>query len=290
MSIFPAGILIVIIVSFLCCCMGFKRFVWFMSVGYGLSSAGIGATLFIMSLVRGDWSIIYLIQCLVFVVYGFRLGGFLLIREMKNEAYRKKLAEVGGEAKVPIFVAAFMWVYCGLVYVMQSASPVYRLLNASGAASNPNVWAYVGTVISIIGVCIEALADKQKSDSKKLHPDMPAMDGLYKMCRCPNYFGEMLFWTGGIITGIGALQGAGQIIIALIGYCEIIFVMMSGAKRVEGRHIKNYGDKEEYQKYADSVPLIIPLIPLYHMTSPEKMAEEAKKKEEKAAAKAAKKG
>ena len=66
---------------------------------------------------------------------------------------------------------------------------------------------------------------------------------------------------------------------AAIGYLEILAVMLSAAKRVEGRHIKNYGSKPAYQRYADSTPLLFPLIPLYHMTSPEKLArEEAAKK------------
>ena len=278
--VFPNGIWLIVAVSFLLCVEGFYRFVWFMSVGYGISVAGIGAVLLVMALTRGGANIFYLLQCVLFVIYGIRLGGFLLIRELKNEKYRAKAAEAGSDMKVPVFVAAFMWIFCGSIYVCQSAGPVYRLLN--GLAGNLNIFAYIGIIISALGVYIEALADKQKGEAKAINPNMPAMHGLYKLCRCPNYLGEMLFWTGAIISGIGALQGA-QWIVALIGYGEIMFVMISGAKRVEGRHIKHYGDKKEYQDYANSVPLLFPFTTMYHMTSPEKLAaEEAKKAAKKA--------
>ena len=264
------------VVALVCCSIGFKRFVWFMSVGYGLASAGIGLTMLIVSLTKG-FNFLFIVQCILFMVYGIRLGGFLLVRELKNESYRKKMAEVGGDVKVPFFVAIIMWLMMGAMYVCQSAGPIYRLLNGAGN----NIFLTIGIIVSLIGIIIEALADKQKGEAKKNNPNMPAMDGLYKMCRCPNYFGEILFWTGSIISGIGAVQGK-QWILVVIGYVLIVIVMMSGAKRVETRHIKHYGDKKEYNDYADKTPLIIPLVPLYHLTSKEKIAsEEAKKKSNK---------
>lgn len=279
--VFPPQIWVIYLVSLACCCIGFFRFVWFMSVGYGLSSAGIGAALLVLSVTNGRFHPVFAAQCILFIVYGFRLGGFLLFRELKNEAYRKKMREVGGDAKVPVFVAAVMWLVCGALYVLQSAGPVYRLLN--GAENN--MFLYLGVAVSAVGIVLEAAADRQKSEAKQKDPDMPAMHGLYKLCRCPNYFGEILFWTGAFLSAFGAVSGA-QWILAALGYAEIVCVMLSGAKRVETRHIKHYGEKPAYNAYADSTPLLIPFVPFYHITSPQKIArEEAAKK-----AKAEKKG
>lgn len=271
---FPNGYLILLAVSLALCCIGFYRFVWFMSVGYGFSVAGLGISLFVMSLVRGQFSIPFVILCALMVIYGLRLGLFLFIREMKNVKYREKMKEVGGDAKVPVFVGVFMWIFCGAIYVFQSSGAVYRLLNNADV----NAALIIGSIISAAGIVIEALADRQKSDAKEMNPNMPAMHGLYKMCRCPNYFGEITFWTGIFITGIGAIRGS-QWIPAVIGYIEIVFVMLSGAKRVETRHIKHYGKIAEYNEYADKTPLLFPLIPIYHVTNEEKIAaEEAAKK------------
>ncbi len=282
----PDFVWILLIVSAVLCCMGFYKFVWFMSVGYGLSTAGIGATLAILSIVRGEASVLSLIQCGIMVIYGFRLGGFLLIRELKNEAYRKKLAEAGGEAKMPIFVMAFMWIFCAVLYLLQSSAAIYRLGNE--ATNGNDVCFIIGIVISALGVLLEALSDKQKSAQKKTNPNMPAMEGLFKMCRCPNYFGEILFWTGMFVSGIQIYQGT-QWILAILGYILIVGIMLSGAKRLETRHIKHYGGKPEYEAYANKTPLIFPLIPLYHMVTPESIAKDEAKKAAKAAEKAAKK-
>ena len=46
-------------------------------------------------------------------------------------------------------------------------------------------------------------------------------------------------------------------------FLYIIFVMFSGARRLEIRQNKNYGKDPEYQKYVKSVPILVPFIPLY---------------------------
>ncbi len=277
--VFPNLWWIPVLVSILLCCMGFYRFVWFMTVGYGLSSAGIGLTMLVMALTGGKLGWLYALQCVLFIVYGIRLGGFLLLREMKNARYREKMRQVGGDVEAPVFVAFFMWIACGLLYVLQSSGLIYRYFNGDSASAG--IWAYIGVVISVVGVALEAMADHQKGEQKKTNPDMPAMDGLYKMCRCPNYLGEILFWTGAFISGFGSLQG-GQWIVAVLGYILILIVMLSAARRVEGRHIRNYGSKPAYQEYANSTPILFPLVPLYHLTCEEKLAKEAAAKKAKA--------
>ncbi len=284
--VFPAYIWIVLAASLVFCCMGFYNFVWFMSVGYGMSSAAIGLTMIIIALSKGQIGAAYIIQGVLLIIYGIRLGGFLLIRNLKDERYKSKLKELGGDAKVPVFVAVFMWLYCAALYICEAAPFVYRPVN--DAVTSPNAAMYIGLVISLVGMVMEAVADKQKSAAKAKNPNMPAMDGLFKMCRCPNYFGEILFWTGIFVTGFGMLQGW-QWLVAILGYVQIVYIMFAGAKRLEKRHIKNYGDKPEYNAYADSTPVLVPLIPYYHTTTPEKMAREEAMKLAKKAAKSIKK-
>ena len=72
----------------------------------------------------------------------------------------------------------------------------------------------------------------------------------------------MIFWTGVLICGIGGAAGWQWLVIA-IGYIGIIFVMFSGARRLEIRQDKNYGNDPEYQKYVKTVPILLPFIPLY---------------------------
>jgi steroid 5-alpha reductase family enzyme len=115
----------------------------------------------------------------------------------------------------------------------------------------------------IIGLIIESLADLQKNKAKKVNPNRFVDTGLYKLVRCPNYLGEMLFWTGVFISGLASLNGIGQLIVCLIGYLGIIYVMFSGARRLEIRQNKNYGKDPEYKNYVKTVPILLPFITLY---------------------------
>lgn len=115
----------------------------------------------------------------------------------------------------------------------------------------------------LFGIVFESVADWQKSKAKKINPKRFCDTGLFKIVRCPNYLGEMIFWTGVMVSGISTLHCIGQWCVALIGYVGIIYVMFSGARRLEIRQNKNYGTDPEYQKYVKSTPILLPFVPLY---------------------------
>ena len=73
----------------------------------------------------------------------------------------------------------------------------------------------------------------------------------------------MTFWTGVMLSGIGSNSGFWQWLAAIAGYAGIIFVMFSGARRLEIRQNKTYGEDPEYQAYVRSTPILIPFVPLY---------------------------
>jgi len=248
--------------SLLVCLCGFKKYVYFMSIGYGFSVAIIGAAMAVMSLIGiyPSANLAHYIQFALFIIYGFRLSGFLLIREIKNAAYRKTLVEATG-SEVPVFVKFFMWITMGVLYTAQTSGVAFRLFN--GEASSVCQW--IGIAISAFGIILEAIADQQKSQQKAKRPDMVATEQLYKIVRCPNYFGEILFWTGVTVSALDILQGAGQWITVIIAYILIVFIMFNGAQRLEKRQMARYGNNAEYKAYADKTPIIIPFLPVYHL-------------------------
>jgi steroid 5-alpha reductase family enzyme len=81
--------------------------------------------------------------------------------------------------------------------------------------------------------------------------------------RCPNYFGEILVWTGVFVSSLPCLSGWFQIVFALIGYLGILYVMFGSTRRLELRQNKNYGSDPAYQEYVRKTPVLIPLIPLH---------------------------
>ena len=238
--------------------IGFKNYVWFISLGYGFSIAGEGILMLI--LYGQGLSLGTILCCVLFTLYGLRLGGYLAIREFKSSSYKKNMVgEVKDGKSVPFGVKIAIWITCAALYVTQVSPVFYRLHNGSGT----NVWTYVGAGIMLLGVVLESAADIQKNNAKKRNPKRFVDTGLYRLVRCPNYLGEMIFWTGVLISGIGPVSGVGQWIVVAVGYVGIIFVMFSGARRLEIRQNKNYGNDPEYQKYVKTVPILLPFIPLY---------------------------
>lgn len=259
---------ILFVVCAIMCAVGFYKFVYFLSIGYGFAIAGGGIAVFVMYLINPTATPIWLvfIQMALFIAYGARLSGFLLVRELKNVSFRKTdvakdtLAK-NNEKKMPIFVLATIWVCVAVLYVAQVSPMLFRYTNASTDMIIP----IIGIAVSVFGLVLEATADNQKSAQKKVRPDMVAKDGLYKIVRCPNYLGEIIFWTGIFVSGITTYSTIGQWITAILAYICIVFIMFNGAQRLEKRQMARYGNDKEYNEYADRTPIIIPLLPIYHL-------------------------
>ena len=244
--------------------VGFYKFVYFLSIGYGFAVAGGGIAIFVMALINPTDAPIWilLIQAALFVAYGVRLSGFLLVREIKSASYKKTFQEVSGDGKkMPFFVLFTIWISVTVLYVAQVSPMLFRYDNGASDLVLP----LIGIVISILGLVLESVADNQKSAQKKVRPDMVATEGLYKLCRCPNYLGEIIFWTGVFIAGITAYATVGQWITAILAYVCIVYIMFNGAQRLEKRQMGRYGENEEYNNYANKTPIIIPFLPIYHL-------------------------
>ena len=250
------------------CAVGFYKFVYFLSIGYGFAVAGGGVAILVMYLINPTATPLWvvLVQMALFIAYGMRLSGFLLIREFKNATFKKTdvakdtLAK-NGEKKMPVFVLATIWICVSVLYVAQVSPMLFRYVNASTDLILP----VIGFAVSVFGLILESIADKQKSAQKKLRPDMVATKGLYRICRCPNYLGEIIFWTGVFVSGITAYATIGQWITAALAYVCIVYIMFNGAQRLEKRQMARYGENEEYNTYANKTPIIIPLLPIYHL-------------------------
>jgi steroid 5-alpha reductase family enzyme len=255
---------IFLIVSAACCSIGFKKTVYFLSTGYGISIAGLGIAYLVTILLKGyAFGPVMILQCLIFAAYGLRLAGFLIYRENKSGAYRKVLnAQKGSGSDEPFFVKLAIWICVAALYILQTCPVFFRAFNGKGTET---VLPLIGLLISLVGLVLETEADLQKHKLKKISPDKPAMSGVYRFVRCPNYFGEMVFWTGVLIGGLNAISGILQWVMAIAGYVTILMIMVGGAKRLEKRQEARYGKDPEYRTYAEHTPILLPLIPIYSL-------------------------
>jgi steroid 5-alpha reductase family enzyme len=100
---------ILLIVALVVSSIGFKKYVWFISIGYGFSICAIGIALFVMFGSRIDTGIA--LQCALFILYGLRLGGYLTYRELKMTSYNKKMVgEIKDGKTISMIAKIGIWV------------------------------------------------------------------------------------------------------------------------------------------------------------------------------------
>ncbi len=265
---FPAQWWIILLVALVFNSVGFKKYVWFMTIGYGLSIGGISLCLIVMSIVKGTFNGWYLVICLLLILYGFRLAAMLLLREIRvTPAGRKMVGDV--EKKVSPAGLFMMWILDSVIYYAMMSPVFFRYANGMTRENGGDT--VIGVVFMALGIAIEVVAEYQKFVQKKENPKMPTMKGIYKFSRCPDYFGEILVWTGVFVTGIKTIAGW-QWIVAILGYAAVIYMMTNGARRIEQQQMKIYGRKKEYLDYVNSTPVMIPFVPIYHLVKVEKKA------------------
>lgn len=255
---FSIELLWIFIAILIICLIGFKKYVWFISLGYGFSISVIGIMLLI--LFKDQWNASLIISSLILICYGLRLGGFLALKELKSTTYNRKMKnEISDGSHMTLPLKIMLWLSCALLYLLMTAPIIYRFINHNKG----DLCFWIGMLITIIGILLESLSDYQKSKSKKNNPNRFCDTGLFKIVRCPNYLGELIIWLGVFISGFTTLTGIGQWIVSIIGFLGIVYIMFSGARRLELRQDRVYGKDEEYQKYIHITPILIPFIPLY---------------------------
>lgn len=250
--------LILFAVALVISSIGFKKFVWFISLGYGFSIAGLGIAMPV--LFYRNLTPVTIILSILCIIYGCRLGGYLLVRERKSVSYQKTMKDdIKDGSDMNLLLKIIVWASCALLYCCEVAPIFFRLRhNAPTDAA-----AVIGTVIMALGIILESASDYTKNQYKKKYPRRFCDVGLFKIVRCPNYLGEVLIWTGVFVSGVTALSGALEWCAALAGWVCIVYIMFGGARRLELRQNKNYGNDPEYQKYVKKTPILLPFIPLY---------------------------
>jgi steroid 5-alpha reductase family enzyme len=254
-------LLILLAVSMAVSGLGWIYFIYFFSIGYGFGVSALAVTMAI--LFKDVISLPTAMLCAVMFVFGCRLGLYLLTREKRSAEYKKILYGPDAAKKKPLFVVIMVWVFCALLYVGQVSPVAFYLANKAEGAQVNEIFPWIGAGMMALGVILEAVADAQKAAAKKVNPKRFVDTGVYRIVRCPNYLGELVIWTGSFIVCFGACCSWWQWVIAAIGYIGIVYVMFSGARRLEIRQNYSYGNDPEYQAYIKKTPILLPLLPIY---------------------------
>jgi len=241
--------------------LGFKRVDYFVSLGY---AASIAAQAVVMPFLYHDtikgWA---LVQSALLLVYGLRLGSFLLMRASASSFQKEKDINAARGAKVGIWMKVAIWLSVSVLYVLMFLPALLAMSIQADEKAAPS--APVGVALMLLGLCIEACADWQKSRFKKSQPTRFCDVGLYRIVRFPNYFGEMVFWFGGWLAAISAYQTPLAWGLGGLGFLCIELVMLGSSRRLELKQSERYSADRTYQAYARKTPILFPLVPLYSL-------------------------
>lgn len=258
----PLAALILLAISLIVSSIGFRRTVLFISVGYGFSittMALAAALLFGRSAGPLDFALDALLA-----LYGLRLGLFIIRRDRDARFREAQAAEGWSEGGLGLKLA--IWPTVALLYVAMFTPALERFARAaSGSQDSLPLLSILGVLVTTGGLLLESLADAQKSAFKKLQPRRFCDTGLYRVVRSPNYFGEILVWTGSLLAGFGSITGWLAWTAAIAGYVCIVLIMIGSARRLELSQESRYGADPEYRAYVARVPILLPFVPIHSL-------------------------
>ena len=182
-------------------------------------------------------------------VWAIRLGSFLFMRIHKvGEDRRFRTIKPNFTRFLMTWTLQGMWVSMCLLCVLTALS------SYSGVIMNSIF--FIGLIVFILGLSIEIIADYQKTVFRRNieNKDKFITTGLWSLSRHPNYFGEILLWTGIAVMSISSLQGLQFITLISPIFVYILLVYISGIRILEDQAKKKWGHLDSFKEYLKNTP------------------------------------
>ncbi len=182
-------------------------------------------------------------------VWAIRLGSFLFMRIHKaGEDRRFRTIKPNFTRFLMTWTLQGMWVSMCLLCVLTALS------SYSGVIMNSIF--FIGLIVFILGLSIEIIADYQKTVFRRNieNKDKFITTGLWSLSRHPNYFGEILLWTGVAVMSISSLQGLQYITLISPIFVYILLVYISGIRILEDQAKKKWGHLDSFKEYIKNTP------------------------------------
>ena len=194
-----------------------------------------------------------LLVSLMIFIWGVRLSGYLFIRIIKI----KRDKRFDGIRENFLKFSKFWFFQAIAVWVISLPS---TYLNNFKTDSPINLLMIIGSIIWLIGITTETIADMQKFKFKNdpKNKGRWIQSGIWKYSRHPNYFGEMLCWWGIFIFTVPFLSGIYWLTVTVPIFITFILLFVTGVPTLEKKYDERYKDNKEYQKYKSTTNLIIP--------------------------------
>jgi steroid 5-alpha reductase family enzyme len=195
-----------------------------------------------------------LLLAMLVSVWAIRLGSFLFLR-IRKDGSDGRFDEIK-----PVFTRFLLtWTLQGLwVFLTMSAA----LVAITSSEREPlEFFAFAGLLVWLSGFSLEVIADAQKRQFRNDPANAGKFinTGLWAWSRHPNYFGEILLWTGVTLIAVPVLSGLQWVIIISPVFVTLLLTRVSGIPLLEARAARRWGNDPEYQQYLATTPRLVPL-------------------------------
>jgi steroid 5-alpha reductase family enzyme len=188
---------------------------------------------------------------LLISLWAIRLGSFLFMR-IHHDGEDKRFRSIKPSAS-QFFMT---WTLQGLWVSLCSLCALTAISSNTGIVMN--AFFYIGLVLFILGFAIEVMADMEKSAFKanQENKDKFITTGLWARSRHPNYFGEIVLWTGIAVMSFSSLEGLQYLTLISPIFTYLLLVYVSGVRMLEARGDLKWGDDPAYQDYKKKTPVL----------------------------------
>ncbi|MDC0904715.1 DUF1295 domain-containing protein [Candidatus Thioglobus sp.] len=186
-------------------------------------------------------------------IWTLRLGIFLYIRIVKS-GEDKRFREI--KKSLPKFLMT--WTLSALWVFLTTVNAVSIIILNQHA--NLDVFFIAGLFLWVLGFSFEAVADKQKKNFSEIpeNKDKFITLGLWSISRHPNYFGEILLWTGIAIISLPLLSGWQFLTLVSPVFVYLLLTKISGLPFLEEKAERKWGNDKKYLEYKNNTPILIP--------------------------------
>jgi len=186
-------------------------------------------------------------------LWTLRLGTFLYKRIVKS-GEDKRFKEI--KKSLPKFLMA--WTLSALWVFLTTVNAITII--ALNPQESLGTFFIIGGVLWILGFIFEAVADWQKKSFSKLpeNRDKFIAQGLWSVSRHPNYFGEIVLWTGIAIISLPLLSGWQLVTLVSPLFVFILLTKISGLPFLEDKAEKKWGNDKNYIEYKNKTPVLTP--------------------------------
>ena len=214
----------------------------------------LSVTWYALILASGDFAnanVANIVIVLLISLWALRLGSFLFMR-IHKDGEDKRFRTIK-----PSATQFFMtWTLQGLWVSLCSMCALTAISSDGGVVVNAMF--YFGLGLFVLGFSTEIVADNQKSKFRSFseNRDKFITTGLWAKSRHPNYFGEIVLWTGIAVMSFSSLEGWQYLTLISPIFTYILLVYVSGVRMLEARADKKWGDDEDYIKYKSETPAL----------------------------------